>query len=286
MAAIRRHHPGARITLLTTAPFRDFLAACPFADAVWIDARPPLWNLPAIVALARRLRGGCFDRVYDLQTSRRSSAYLRLFGRPRPEWSGIAPGASHPHADPGRDAMHTLDRQAGQLRMAGIGEVPAPDVGWVADEPLPAGLAGRPFVVLVPGGSAHRPEKRWPVAAYAALAARLAARGLVPVVVGTGAERPLAAAVAAAAPATVDLTGATTLADLVRLGRRAAASVGNDTGPMHLLAVAGSPATVLFSRASDPALCAPRGRKVTILRTDDLATLTVDAVAATCPDQE
>ena len=38
----------------------------------------------------------------------------------RPQWSGIASGASHPHDDPRRDDLHTIERQAGQLRAAGI----------------------------------------------------------------------------------------------------------------------------------------------------------------------
>ena len=279
MAAIRAHHPGAAITLLTTAPFRDFLAACPYVDATWIDARPAWWDLPGWLALRRRLRSGGFDRVYDLQTSGRSSGYFRLFA-PRPEWSGIAPGASHPHANPDRDAMHTLDRQADQLRAAGIPAVPPPDLSWVPDGPIPPALEGRRFVLLAPGGAAHRPAKRWPVDRFAALARAIARRGLVPVVVGVASEAPIAAAIRVASPETLDLAGRTDLAQIVRLARRASAAVGNDTGPMHLVAVAGCPATVLFSAVSDPALCAPRGAAVAVLRTPDLADLPVEDVLA------
>ena len=62
------------------------------------------------------------------------------------------------------------------------------------------------------------------------------------------------------------------------LGARAALAVGNDTGPLHLAAAAGAPAIVLFSKASDPALSAPRGR-VAILRADRLEDLPVAQVA-------
>ena len=54
-------------------------------------------------------------------------------------------------------------------------------------------------------------------------------------------------------------------------------AVGNDTGPMHLIAAAGAPSVVLFSAASDTALAAPRG-KVSVLRADDLATVKPEAV--------
>ena len=43
-AAIRRNHPGAHVTLLTTAPYKAFLAASGWFDEIWIDDRPPPWR--------------------------------------------------------------------------------------------------------------------------------------------------------------------------------------------------------------------------------------------------
>ncbi len=100
------------------------------------------------------------------------------------------------------------------------------------------------------------------------------------VILGSGGERPLADLVRTSVPEAVDLTGATSLSDLVRLGRASAGVVGNDTGPVHLLAVAGAPTVVLFSRASDPDLCAPRGARVRVLRESDLSQLGIAPVAA------
>ena len=77
-----------------------------------------------------------------------------------------------------------------------------------------------------------------------------------------------------------DLTGQTSFGDLADLGRAAVMAIGNDTGPMHLLAAAGCPSLVLFSRDSDPsAACrAPHRRpRVRVLRRDDLATLSPEA---------
>ena len=62
------------------------------------------------------------------------------------------------------------------------------------------------------------------------------------------------------------------------LGAKAALAVGNDTGPLHLAAAAGAPTIVLFSKASDPTLSAPRGR-VAILQAENLADLPVAQVA-------
>ncbi len=56
--AIRRHHAGAHITLLTTTPYADWLARAPWFDDVWIDERPEWWDLPGLLRLRRRLTEG------------------------------------------------------------------------------------------------------------------------------------------------------------------------------------------------------------------------------------
>ncbi|HXQ50665.1 MAG TPA: glycosyltransferase family 9 protein [Stellaceae bacterium] len=282
-AAIRAHHRAAEITLLTSAPFVALARAAPYFDRVWVDERPGMSRPLGLWRLRQRLREGGFDRVYDLQTSDRSSLYFHLLrpGR-RPEWSGIARGASHPHANPERDRMHTVERQAEQLRAAGIARVPAPDLAWAKTDLARLKLPER-MLLLVPGGAPHRPEKRWPVEHYAALARQAAALGVTPVIIGGAAEATLGEVIAASVAEAVDLTGGTSFGDVVALGARALHAVGNDTGPMHLIVAGGGSATVLYAGASDPALTAPRGARVTILRRNDLAALGLAEVAATLP---
>ncbi len=279
-AAIRAHHGGAEITLLTSAQFAPLAQAAPYFDRVWIDERPSLFHPLALWRLRKRLRREGFERVYDLQTSDRSSLYFQLMRPHAPEWSGIARGSSHPHSNPERDFMHTIERQREQLRKAGIGFVPPPALAWAATDIARFALPQR-FVLLVPGGAQHRPAKRWPGASYAALARWIAARGIAPVVLGGAAEAALGAEIRGAAPDTIDLTGRTSFGDIVALGAQALHAVGNDTGPMHLVVAGGAAATVLYSAASDPELTAPRGPRVTILRRADLAALGVEEVAAT-----
>ncbi|KAA2213313.1 glycosyltransferase family 9 protein [Teichococcus oryzae] len=278
-AAIREHHPGAEITLLTTPPFAGLARRSPWFDRVWTDGRPEWRDLGAVARLALKLRRGRFTRVYDLQTSGRSSRY-RWFTGARPDWSGIARGASHPHDNPARDQMHTLDRQQDQLRRAGIAHFPQPDMRWLEGDLSGLGLPGR-FGLLIPGASPHRPGKRWPVEHFAALAAALP----VPVaVLGGPGERALAEAIRRAAPATIDLTGRTDLLQIGALARRADFAVGNDTGPTHLVAAAGCPTVALFGAESDPALSAPRGPAVAVLRHRPLAGLDRAAVRAALAD--
>jgi ADP-heptose:LPS heptosyltransferase len=275
-AAIRRHHANACITLLTSGPFAGWLTRAPWFDAVWVDERPEWWDLPGWMRLRRRLIGGRFELAYDLQTSSRSSRYFQLFPHiSRPAWSGIAYRCALPDRDPNRNRMHDIDRQYGQLRQAGITRREPVDLSWSQADLAHFGLPER-YALLVPGSSAHRPKKRWPIQRYAELAAMLASGGVTAVVIGTALERPLARAITGA----IDLTGRTDLSDLTSLARAARLAVGNDTGPMHLFAAAGCPSVALFSCESDPAMCAPRGPVVNVLRRPHLSELDIASVMA------
>lgn len=280
-AAIRAAHPADEIILLTTPPFAELAAESGYFDTIWADGRPRSLDLPGRWRLARKLAAAGISRVYDLQTSPRSTSYFRHFRRgSRPEWSGIAAGCSHPHANPDRDSMHTLDRQTEQLAMAGIPETPFPDLSWMKGSIVRFGLPER-YVLLVPGAAPHRPGKRWPVTHYAALAERLSERGYPTVIIGGRTDIALADQIVENA-GTADirsLAGETTLGEIATLARCASGAVGNDTGPMHIAALCGCPSLVLFSEESDPALTAPRGPDVGILQRPKLADLGVSTVA-------
>ena len=270
----------ARISVLTAAAYADWLRTFPYFDEVLIDPHPALWDFAAARRLGRMLADGGFDRVYDLQTSKRSSWYFALFpARHRPAWSGIAFGCSLPDRDPRRNVLHDAIRQQGQLRQAGITAFPPPDLSWMRGDIARFGLP-RDFALLVPGSSPDRLAKRWPAARYRALADRLAAGGIAPVVLGARAEAGLAAEI----PGTVDLIGQTGFGDVAELARAARFAVGNDTGPMHLIATAGCPSVTLFSKDSDPSHCAPVGPRTLVLQRPDLADLAVETVLENLPE--
>ena len=280
--AIRAHHSEAEITLLTTAPFQPMAEASGCFDRIWLDRRPAWWQVGAWLALRRQLAGGRFERVYDLQRSDRSGGYFRLLPAPKPEWVGVVPGCSHRYQPPQDQVLHICDREAQQLALAGVPRPGLPDLSFLTANLSALDLPAR-VALLVPGGSAHRPGKRWPAENYAALARHLLEGGVVPLLLGAEAERAEIAAIAAAAPGARDLCGRTSLEAIAALGRRAELAVGNDTGPMHLIAAAGAPSLVLYSHESDPAKVAPRGPSIATLRRERLADLTLEEVLAALP---
>jgi ADP-heptose:LPS heptosyltransferase len=281
--AIRAHHAGDRVTLLTRPAFAKFAADLPWFDEVMTDLTPRGLRLDQWLAMRRRLRSGGFARVYDLQCNGRTGIYHRLLGPGRrPEWAGIASGCSHPWPDYRRAALSVPERQLRMIEAAGVPRLERPvDLSWL-DAPL-AGLPPLPerFVLLVPGCAPHRLEKRWPAARYAELARLLVEhRGLASVVIGTAADQASVDELCAAAPAVVNLCGKTSLKQLGALARRALAVVGNDTGPVHITAAVGAPTLVVMSGHSDPVRMRPRGPAVEVLQEQNLADLSAERVLA------
>ena len=276
-AAIRARHPEAHIVCLTTKAFAPLLEASPYFDEVWIDSKPKLLNRKGMRALREMLNRYDWEWVYDLQTSKRSTRYQWLLKRPWPQISNVSRWSSHGYTDSSRYDKHSHDNMQLQLEVAGIAQIGLPDVSWLTEDIAAITPVGT-YALLVPGGAAHRPEKRWPAEQYAALAVAMVAKEITPLLIGTKAEAEAIAAIAAQVPKSVDLCGKTSLAQIATLARGAAVSVGNDTGPMHLIASSGCPSVVLFSRASRPEYSAPVGARVKVLRATDLRELPVDRV--------
>jgi len=289
MKRIRMAHPRAKITLLTVPQFEALARASPYFNGIETTARPG--SPGEWLALRGEIKRARYDRVYDLESSSTSRFLFQLLRPFPPAWSGAAPGARLQHRNPGRIRMHTLERHAEQLMVAGIwpdapisaGDAPPPDLSWVVRRaaearPVPGAAAPKPFVLMVPGGGENRPEKRWPIARYAELAAQLKARGYDIVIIGGPQESAMARAIQKTVGQARDLTGRTDFAQIAVLGARAVLAIGNNTGPMHLIAAAGAPTIALFDGAPDTLLNAPRGH-VAVIQAPVLADLPVETVA-------
>jgi len=108
------------------------------------------------------------------------------------------------------------------------------------------------FAVIHPFASS--PAKRWPLESFHAVAKRLG----MPVLWCAGPEEPL--------------EGAVRFEDLYQLAcwlSRARVYIGNDSGIAHLAAAVGTPVVAIFV-ATDPAIWAPRGNNVTVLKNPDV----------------
>ncbi len=180
---------------------------------------------------------------------------------------------------PRPEERHEADQYLALARAIGLENQPEPPSFYPTDRDRSAAtrrlvdeidwLGDVPLVLLHPGGGSNprqgMAEKRWPVERFVLLGNHLVrtynARILV---VGAAADAALAHTIDGMMSAkVVNLAGKLTLGELGALGEVADLYVGNDTGPTHVAAAVGCPTVALFG-PSDPALSAPRGRRVTV----------------------
>ncbi len=271
MAAIRAHHPDSNITILTTKPFEAMAQASGYFDDIKIDIRPKWNNFRGWTELRRFFNTGSFCRVYDLQNNDRTAFYLRLFSK-KPEWVGAARGASHRNSSRERTAGMAFEGHLQTLALAGITNIKPDTLSWLSAEHDFSNLP-TPYILIVAGASPQHPEKRWPPEKFSEICKLLLQRGYHPVLLGSSAEKNITQEIQNAVPEVLNLSGQTSLFDLPSLARGAAGAIGNDTGPMHLIAQAGCPSIVLFSSKSNPVRHAPLGQNVLSLQKDSLADL-------------
>jgi len=260
MAAVRKHHPAAKITLLTTPLFKDLAKNTGYFDQVLTMRRYGFGEIGKWLDLRRMMQQQNFDLVYDMQQNDRTKI-LRLLSPAR-----------------ARQNWYRSDKAAdGVLQIKNTRDFPLPDMPWMDGDTSNFALKSD-FVLLVPGAAPQHPLKRWPAEHYGAIARKLATEGFQPVILGGPAEEDIAAEVAGYEETALNLCGQTSFGDIAALARKAAGAIGNDTGPMHLISAAGCPVISLFGGTSHPDQSAPNGKDVTILRAIPIENLSVQSV--------
>lgn len=276
--AIRMHHGGAHITLVTESGVADFACTAPYFDEVETGGE-------SVAGLCKVLRKTAWTRVYDLDCSPRTArvykkvqTWRQRFGLDKPvEWSGTAKGCALPHKNPSRTRMHASERVMDQLAEAGLTQDPPISMAWVSRAvgtfSLPVSLS-EPFVLMsIDSGGLN--GAHWSLDRCIELAELISAAGHRVVLVGEQAHGDIAEAVIEALPEAVNLCGKATHVEVVFLAWAAVWAIGYDNGLMHVITTAGCKSVVLYDPGSDAALAGHRGPDVTILRRHSL-----DAISA------
>lgn len=256
---IRKHHGEAEIywwldsrlvPLLEGDP--DLAGIIPFERRRW--ASPLHWD-EALKSI-RAMRSHRFDWVVDLQSLARSAACAWLAGG---EFTiGLEDPREGAHAlydmavpRPSYDT-HAVDWYLGTLAPLGV---PIDwNIDWLPLRPRVAQALdekwhperGR-WIAIQPG--ARWTTKRWPTDYYIQVVQRLAE--LVAdahfAVLGGMDDQEAGRSIAAAAPGrSLDLTGRTSLVEMIEWIRRCDLVISNDTGPMHVAAALGRKVLAIF----------------------------------------
>jgi len=228
----------------------------------------PPGRVGARLVQARRLRQARFDVALILPNSFETALAGWLSGARWRVGYGEGRDALLTHALPAQSVqVHQVTGYLGLLAPFGVDASPTPPtLGIDAARRVEArrllGELGVPLGEPRVGlqlGAALGPAKLWAPARIAALAARLAARGIHPVLLGGPQARGLADAVQAAGAEPIrSLVGRDRPALLAALIAELDALVGADSGPAHVAAAVGVPTVTLFG-PTDPRLTAPLG---------------------------
>jgi lipopolysaccharide heptosyltransferase I len=262
LTALRSRFPSARITWVVNRAYEPLLRGHPDLDDTLPFDRGVTrggWLRAARSAadFFLRLRRLDCDLTIDLQGLFRSGLMALATGaRRRVGLASTREGARWFYTDavagPGRAHLHAVDRYWLVAEAFGAGGQPRqfrlaidPDAATWADDllrPCP-----RPWLVV--GAGSRWPTKRWPTRHFATLAARAQSTfGGTVVFVGAADEVPLSAAVRAGLDGpSLDLSGRTTIPQLVALLARADAMLANDTGPLHLAVALGRPVVAPYT---------------------------------------
>lgn len=308
--ALARAHPEAEIHLwCSDPPFAEFLERFPAVTKIHrfpvydFDARTLLHRpvREALCALRDAMRDARPDLVVNLHIPalldwwavewwlvRRLRAPYSLGFDPRFIRQGSVYSASLNASV--RDGLHYTVLYQGLLARAGLAcdphtEFPLTDADREAATALLAAagrVSGNPLVCLHIGGRRLQVEGRmWPVARFAALARGLLARGMVPVVIGVEADRPLARELCETAPGCIDLTGATGIAEMAALIAMADGFIGHDSGPFHVAVAVGTPAVAICGRPdAEPEYLNYGMANVAVLMADSPEAIAEEAVMA------
>ena len=288
IADLIRHHPAVSNVVLFMR--QDW--ATPWRAAA----------LARVAKLAAELRRARYDLIVDMHGQFRTALFtvaagapVRIgFDRPRPEvWHASErtfPREAYKHAWKGaREAswlaythripvptldVHAVDRYLTVGPMLGLDDAPA-DFSF----PVPADAVARVEELLRANGvvpdadvllcapGTNWETKHWSAERFAEVARHFLMRGRRIVLIGSERERAVCARVAAAAPGTVDLCGATSLTELAALVLRSSGAITNDSGPMHMAVALDRPVVSVFG-PTDALWIGPYRRADAVLRAD------------------
>jgi ADP-heptose:LPS heptosyltransferase len=251
LRALRRGFPRHELVLATPAALSPLVAATGVVDRVFATAphvRAPITDLG--------WTGPTPDIAVNLH-GKGPESHRALLATDPVRFIGYAqPAAGWAQGPRWTDDEHEVARWCRLLRCHGV-PADRDDLALATPAPVPR-WAGA--VVIHPGASG--PERRWPIARYAAVARRLTADGYRVLVSGSPGEVADAYQLSAAAglPPSAVLAGRTDVGALATLIAHARLVICGDTGVAHLATAYGTRSVVLFGPVSPRLWGPPPGR--------------------------
>jgi ADP-heptose:LPS heptosyltransferase len=247
---IRQEWPNAVIHWVSRDIFAPLVLACPVVDKTLFFRRST--GAKAFLSLIREIRGHRYDYVLDFQGLARTGlltlcarAGQKIGRSDAREGAGFCCHRRVP-LPPGGRKSHAVDILAEFLPALRLPRRVEPRLPFCVPQVNPAHGPYITPILIFP--ESRRPEKNWPF--YPELTTLLC-RDLPNNQIIWAGNRTASCPQADGRLNFLNLTGMTTLSDLIALLAQARLVVGNDSGPLHLAAALGTPTLTLFG-PTDP----------------------------------
>ncbi len=269
---IKEAHKNDIIVAMTRKPFVDFIKKMSFFNEVIIDSYPKI----SIVNYYKTLSLiASFDKVYDLQHSRRTKRYFKLLNL-----FGKLPITSTIPVKINRD-ISAFDIFREQLKIENInnyGTVPYLDFMKENIEHfnLPAN-----FALIVAGCSARGIHKQWTPEGFAEVTEYLILKNITPVFVGTDHDLEIINKIIKLIkkPDFINLCSKTNLNQLASIARKAKLALTVDTGPAHIIGGVGCKTFIMFNnKYTNAKKSLAIGKSVIGLEYSNLLTVSADQI--------
>lgn len=273
---IKRISPNAELWVMTTPVASSLVLRDPLLTGVLTyDKRRTDSGFGGLVRMARRIRTMCFDKVYSLHRSFRTSFLLWLSGIPiRIGFTNAKLNFLY-HETRERKAtdhevLRNLSLLSGEVSIASLEEEirlfppERNELDSTLGEILPQ--PGE-YVVLVPG-SAWR-TKRWHWEGYREVARFFLKQGLATILLGAALDEAVNAKVASGLEV-LDLAGKTSISDAMYIIKNAKLVVCNDSMTLHMTSAFKVPNVAIFCATSPHFGFGPWKNRAIVVEKNDL----------------
>ena len=172
--------------------------------------------------------------MFDLQTSNRSSYYLKIFQDFDCDTNGIGKYSKTKHLNAYRNNMHTIERQKDQLSFSKVKYFRKPNLSWLYKKSNKFNISEK-YALVVPGGSGKRLNKRIPIDFFFEVVSLLIRKNIKPILIGAKDDFHVCKKIEENFPKVKNLCLQTSFFDVASLATNSLFSIGNDTGPIHII---------------------------------------------------
>lgn len=279
MRCIRQAYPNAKITLMTEPLYARFMTDAPHFDEIIPHKRVGRLAFGEFRKLKKQLQSAGYDLVIDLQNSNYSKKIFSWL--PGSKISSTAKNVDYRYVQDKSRQLPLREYLRQQVEMLGVDMSAGhfPNLEWAAADVshiLENTRIEDGFVLLNAGSAARHPGKRWHL--FPQLIAALAERNITAVTAPGPDEADLCANLPA--PMLMDGDKFLTLNQVVGLARHCGMVIGNDTGPTHMMAAAGTKGVALFGSDYSPAWQTGVADIYEVVEKPLLSDITVDEVLA------